>query len=101
MGYGGLVHINWVDNNAEISFVMNTELEKTDFNLNWNAYLGLIEKIGFYELNLKKISTFAFDLRPHLYTMLEQNGYNHEATLIDHCYYMNKYINVIIHSKIN
>jgi signal-transduction protein with cAMP-binding, CBS, and nucleotidyltransferase domain len=28
IGYGGLVHINWVDKNAEISFVMKTELEK-------------------------------------------------------------------------
>ena len=26
IGYGGLVHINWIDKNAEISFIMNTEL---------------------------------------------------------------------------
>ncbi|NLM18529.1 MAG: GNAT family N-acetyltransferase, partial [Clostridiaceae bacterium] len=31
IGYGGLVHINWIDKNAEISFVMNTELEKDEF----------------------------------------------------------------------
>ena len=28
VGYGGLVHINWIDNNAEISFIMDTRLEK-------------------------------------------------------------------------
>ena len=28
IGYGGLVHINWIDKNAEISFLMNTEEEK-------------------------------------------------------------------------
>ena len=26
VGYGGLVHINWIDKNAEISFIMNTYL---------------------------------------------------------------------------
>ena len=26
IGYGGLVHINWIDKNAEVSFIMNTEL---------------------------------------------------------------------------
>jgi len=31
IGYGGLVHINWIDKNAEISFIMNTELEEDYF----------------------------------------------------------------------
>ena len=31
IGYGGLVHINWQDKNAEISFLMNTILEKESF----------------------------------------------------------------------
>ncbi|MDZ7846859.1 MAG: GNAT family N-acetyltransferase [Owenweeksia sp.] len=28
IGYGGLVHINWIDKHGEISFVMNTELQR-------------------------------------------------------------------------
>ena len=36
IGYGGLVHINWVDKNAEISFIMNTELEKNYFKKHIN-----------------------------------------------------------------
>ena len=31
IGYGGLVHINWIDKNAEISFIMDTELEAVGF----------------------------------------------------------------------
>src|SRR5690554_6066540 len=27
IGYGGLVHINWLDQHAEISFIMDTSLE--------------------------------------------------------------------------
>ena len=36
IGYGGLVHINWVDNNAEISFIMDTGLEKEHFEKYWS-----------------------------------------------------------------
>ena len=31
IGYGGLVHINWIDKNAEVSFIMDTELEENYF----------------------------------------------------------------------
>ena len=43
IGYGGLVHINWIDKNAEISFIMNTDLEKMNFSSYWKIFLKLIE----------------------------------------------------------
>lgn len=99
IGYGGLVHINWIDKNAEISFVMNTELEKDMFKFYWSAFLQLIENIAFYELNFHKIFTYAFDLRPHLYEVLESKNYIKEAVLKEHCFFNNQFIDVIIHSK--
>ena len=101
IGYGGLVHINWIDKNAEISFGMKTELEKEMFKFHWDTFLQLIEKIAFNELNFHKIFTYAFDLRPHLYEVLESKNYLKEAVLKEHCYFNNHFIDVIIHSKIN
>ena len=101
IGYGGLVHINWIDQNAEISFIMNTVLEKNRFHEIWTAYLNLIEKVAFEELKLHKIFTYAFDLRSHLYPIFENAGFQKEAELLDHKKFDNRYINVIIHSKIN
>ena len=101
IGYGGLVHINWIDKNAEISFVMNTELEKDMFKFYWGAFLQLIENIAFNELKFHKIFTYAFDLRPHLYEVLESNNYLKEAVLNEHCFFNNQFIDVIIHSKKN
>lgn len=101
IGYGGLVHINWIDKNAEISFVMKTELEKEMFKFHWDTFLQLIEKIAFNELNFHKIFTYAFDLRPHLYEVLESKNYLKEAVLKEHCYFNNHFIDVIIHSKKN
>ena len=101
IGYGGLVHINWIDKNAELSFLMNTSLEEKFFDVLWKTFLELIERVAFEDLNLHKIFTFAYDLRPNLYNVLEKCNYNKEATLNEHFFYQNRFKDVIIHSKIN
>lgn len=101
IGYGGLVHINWLDQHAEISFVINSELEKKDFHKHWGIFLDLIERVAFDELNLHKLFTYAFDLRPHLYEAVETKGYKKEAVLREHCLFKGNFIDVIIHSKTN
>ena len=99
IGYGGLVHINWTDKNAEISFLMNTILEKEHFEEYWMIYLSLIEKVAFHQLSLHKIFTYAFDLRPNLYKVLESAEFIQEAKLFDHCIVDDSYVDVYIHSK--
>ncbi len=101
IGYGGLVHINWIDRNAEISFIMDTDLEAEYFEFHWKLYLSLIEDVAFNELGLHKIYTYAFDLRPHLYTALKSSGYFLDATLNEHCLFNGNYIDVVIHSKLS
>src|SRR6056297_1958522 len=41
IGYGGLVHINWWDLNAEVSFIMDTSLEADFFSKHWKTYIQL------------------------------------------------------------
>ena len=101
IGYGGLVHINWVDKNAEISFIMNTDLEKYRFNEIWLSKLKLIEDVAFNNLQFHKIYTYAFDLRPKLYEILEEAGFIGEARLREHCYFESSYRDVVIHAKFN
>jgi len=101
IGYGGLVHINWIDKNAEISFIMKTDLEKDFFSEIWLNYLHLIEGVAFETLKLHKIFTYAFDLRPHLYDIFLEANFNEEARLLEHCLFENNFIDVVIHSKIN
>lgn len=101
IGYGGLVHINWIDKNAEISFIMKTELEKDEFSKHWEIYLKLIETVAFEELKFHKIFTYAFDIRPRLYDVLKRVSFSEEARLKEHCLFRGKFIDVIIHSKFN
>ena len=98
IGYGGLVHINWIDNNAEISFIIDTSLEAEHFVEHWSNYLTMLKEVAFKEVGFHKLYVYAFDLRPHLYTTLEANGFVHESTLKEHCFYQGEYKNVVIHS---
>lgn len=98
IGYGGLVHINWLDQNAEISFVMDTTLEKKHFETHWICFLSLIKRTAFRELNLRKIYTYAFDLRPKLYLALDKVEFFEDARLKQHCFINGEFLDVLIHA---
>lgn len=100
IGYGGLVHIDWNNLNAEISFIMETSREKDEFYMHWSNYLKLLEEIAFKDLKFKKIYTFAYDLRPHLFDAIEKCGYILEGTLKKHYLLEDKFYDVKIHSKL-
>ena len=96
IGYGGLVHIDWDLKTAEISFVMNTILEEDKFEFHWKSYLYLIEQLVFDYLDFKSIFTYAYDLRPRLYPVLEDSGFIKDRVIEN-----KDDINVIIHVKHN
>jgi RimJ/RimL family protein N-acetyltransferase len=100
IGYGGLVHINWVDRNAEISFLIETSFGKDLFEFHWTNFIQMIERVATDGLHLHKIFTYAYDVRPHIYEILEKNSFIKEAVLKEHCFTGDKFIDVIIHSRI-
>ncbi len=101
IGYGGLVHINWENSTAEISFIIDTQLEKEHFHECWKNYLLLIERVAFEELKLHKIYTYAFDVRPHLFPAVEDAGFKFETRLKEHYRFDGVFVDAIIHSKFN
>ena len=101
IGYGGLVHINWIDKNAEISFITNTSIKNERYAFHMSTFLGLLEEVAIKELGFHKLFTFAFDVRPEIYPILEKNGFKKEAVLKDHCLFNGDFKDVIIHAKFN
>lgn len=101
IGYGGMVHINWTRRTAEVSFIMETSLEKNEFNLHWSTFLNLLKKIAFKELKFKSLNTYAYDLRPFLYPILEKNNFNLKTHLISEIEIDGKKTDVFIHECIN
>ena len=101
VAYGGLVHIDWSNKIAEVSFVINTLLDKKYFRSLWSLFLKILMQISFKELNLHKTFTCAFDLRPKLFEVLEKSGYKKEGCLKDHHRINGEFCDVILHSCIN
>lgn len=103
IGYGGLVHINWEDQHAEISFLLETSRTKNIavFQQEWTVYLHLIRQVAFHALSFKKIYTYAYDLRPHLTTTLLANEFIEEARLKRHICINGHWIDILIHALHN
>lgn len=101
IGYGGLVHIDWINKNSEISILFQTSIKSPESHQYWKAYLSMLESVAFIQLKLHKIYSYAFDLRPEIYPILESNGFNKDAHLREHVKINNEYVDVIIHSKVN
>jgi len=101
VGYGGLVHINWPDRNAEISFLMNTDLEQENFETYWSTYLSLIKKVAFEQLQLHKIYTYSYYVRPRLYPVLKSSGFRKDAILKEHAFIEGRPVDVHIDCIMN
>jgi len=99
IGYGGLVHIDWLNQNAEVSFLIDTQLEKKYFESYWELFLPILTKVAFEELCFQKIYIYSYNLRPLLYKVLEKMNFIEEACLRNHKKIGNHFIDVRIHSK--
>lgn len=99
IGYGGLVHIDWNNKNAEISFLTpksrssSTEIFEND----WMIYLDLIKKVA-NKLNFIKIFTYAYSIRTNLFPILEKSNFVKEAVLKHHVIIQATKYDVVYHS---
>jgi RimJ/RimL family protein N-acetyltransferase len=99
IGYGGLVHIDWGKQEAEVSFLIATYLEKDFLKEYMTIFFGFIDQVAFVELGLNKLYTYAYDVRPHIYPIIEANGFLRKEVLPQQIRGGEVYTNVIIHEK--
>lgn len=100
IGYGGLVHIDWNNKNAEVSFLLKTKLNSPKtYSEKFEVFLSLIEKVS-KDLKLHKIYTFGYDIKKYRFLPLEEMSYLNEAILKDQKMFRGKMVNVKIYSKI-
>lgn len=100
IGYGGLVHIDWRNKHAEISFLLNPDNNNEISYLTlFSSYLALIEKVA-VEINLNKIFTVGYDLISYRFEPLVGRKYDLDARLKDHKVIDEKPCDVLIYSKL-
>lgn len=101
IGYGGLVHIDWEAKHGEISFLLCNErnADVIQFKKDWSIYLQLITDLAFNELKFQKIHTYAYNIRPHYFEVMCEQGFVKEGHLKNHILINNKLSDVLILSK--
>jgi RimJ/RimL family protein N-acetyltransferase len=99
IGYGGLVHINWPDRRAEVSFLLdNTRIsDETLYGKEFSIFLSLIKQMAFVELNFNRIYTETFDIRAFHIGILEANGFRLEGRMRDHVMIKDSFHDSLIH----
>jgi RimJ/RimL family protein N-acetyltransferase len=83
IGYGGLVHLNWADKRAEVSFLLKTERSKDHelYQSECKVFMNLLKACAFTVLGLNKISTEAYAHREFHVNALERAGFTREGVL--------------------
>lgn len=86
IGYGGLVHISWPDDRAEVSFLLDPAkaAEPSEYAARFSAFLSLLKQLAFAELRFKRLWTETFASRLHHMSVLEANGFQREGRLRSH-----------------
>lgn len=100
IGYGGLVHIDWINQNAEISFLLKTDFNNLEFyTQSFTAFLKLIEKLAF-NINMHKIYTYGYRTNEYRFSPLINSFFEKEVELKNHKKINNNWFDVLIYSKL-
>ena len=99
IGYGGMVHIDWEAQQAEVSFLVDTERAKNaaDYQADFAAFLKLIKTAAFQDLKFKRLFTITYDIRPLHISVLEKSGFLEEKRLENEMEINEKLVDVLIH----
>lgn len=104
IGYGGLTNIDWVNQRAEISYLVDTErcseANQDQYIQDFSSFLGLMQRVAFGELGIHRLYTETFDIRPLHIAALQNNGFLLEGRMKDHVLMDGRYVDSIIHGCI-
>ena len=83
IGYGGIVHIDWINLRGEVSFLLETErtLDHVIYSRELNIFFELVKELGFQKLGLNKLSTEAYAHRGFHVNAIENAGFQREGIL--------------------
>ena len=100
IGYGGLVHIDWKNKHAEISFLLSSKINSKKNYLNYfKKFLVLIEQLA-SKMNFNKIYTIGYATNYFRFKPLVSNNFRHEATLKKHKFVRDRLVDSLIYGKI-
>jgi RimJ/RimL family protein N-acetyltransferase len=100
IGYGGLTHIDWISQRAEVSFLLDPVRIKdsNSYQNEFSVFLSLLKNVAFDDLKFNRLFTETFDLRPCHIETLGKNGFAFEGRLREHNKIENQFVDSLIHA---
>lgn len=101
IGYGGLVHINWIDRKGEMSFLLDTALKssKPAYENYFSKFIILLKEAAFDDIGMNRIYTETYSFRTAHIGILEKNNFILEGCMKEHIYMKkeDKYYDSLLH----
>lgn len=99
IGYGGIVHIAWEHRRAEVSFLLDPSLNKTEdiYAGYFATFLDLLFVLAFDDLGLNRLFTETYVMRKHHISVLENSGFLREGVLKHHIRINDQPVDSVIH----
>ncbi len=101
IGYGGLVHINWDNERAEVSFLLDTgRASQSSYSDDFRAFLAMISEVAFEDLGLHRLTTETIVERDRHLKILEASGFMLEGRMIDHRKTDSGFADSVLHARL-
>lgn len=102
IGYGGLVHISWRDDRAELSFLVDDAraADPGQYARDFTAFLALARLMAFGDLGLHRLFTETYAMRRHHISILEAAGFQREGLLREHVRIGDAFVDSIMHGLV-
>ncbi|WP_342305956.1 GNAT family N-acetyltransferase [Methanolobus sp. ZRKC5] len=99
-GYCGLTNIDYISSRGELSFLLDTDLDRDNdvHDKTLIIVLKMLSKYGFNQLNLNKIYTETYIYREDHVSTLENFGLKKDGILRKHVFKNGEYHDSVIHS---
>tara|TARA_Y100000996_G_scaffold415063_1_gene408026 strand:+ start:1846 stop:2424 length:579 start_codon:yes stop_codon:yes gene_type:complete len=103
IGYGGLVHIDWMKKIGEISFINDTTRASNDelYRSDFKNFISLLFGITFSELKFSKVTTETYGIRTNTLRLLDELGFKLNHVIENNIQINNKKYNSFFHEYSN
>ena len=102
IGYGGLVHIAWDYQRAEISFLLDSQIAGNldEVERLFAQWLKLMQTLAFDHLGLTRLTTETYEIRELYLRLLDEGGFQREGRLRDHVVVDGQKVASVLHGRL-
>ncbi len=100
IGYGGLVHLSWMDKRAEMSFLVDDKRAANPhiYGEDMFNFIEMMKQLCFEEMKFNRLFTETYEFRKFHISILERAGLKEEGRLRQHIFEQDGFYDSLIHS---